>query len=183
MFFAVAIAPWQYASVLATMVGLGLPAGVLVVGAGALFGPRIGIPTVLAGEAIGLVLNWHLCRSLVRSRIHHWLERHRHGQRLGLLLQQPAGPLLIVFLRLAAIPMNLVNAACALGSTRLRHYALASLVLVPRFSLMVLLGAVGAAGVRGAFSPLALSLRLVALLASTAALVLLGRGLRRRLMA
>jgi uncharacterized membrane protein YdjX (TVP38/TMEM64 family) len=183
MSVAVAIAPWQYVSLLATMVGLGLPAGVLVVGAGALFGPWIGIPTVIAGEAIGLALNWQLCRGLLRSRIHRWVVRHRQGKWLGLLLQEPAGPGLIVLMRLAAIPMNLVNAGCALGPTRLRHYALGSLALVPRFSVMVLLGAVGAADVRGSFSPVALTMRIVALLATAAVLLVLGLGLRRKLVA
>lgn len=178
---AIAIPPWQYVSLLATVVALGLPAGVLVVGAGALFGPWVGIPTVLAGEAIGLALNWQLCRGLLRARIHRWLERQ--GKWLGLLLQQPAGPGLIVLMRLAAIPMNLVNAGCALGPTRLGHYALGSLALVPRFALMVLLGALGAADVRGSTSPLTLTMRIVALLATAAVLLVLGLGLRRKLVA
>jgi len=86
-----------------------------------------------------------------------------------------------VLLRLAAIPMNLVNAACALGPTPLRSYALASLVLVPRFSLMVWAGSLGAQAARGALSPLALTLRAVALAATAAVLWLLARSLRRGL--
>ncbi len=177
----IAPAPWLYAPLLAVAVGLGLPAGALVVGAGALFGPSLGVLTVLAGQAVGLVVNWRLCRGALRPRLQRWLERRRRGRRLRSLLRQPADVRLIVLLRLAAIPMNLVNAACALGPTPLRPYALASLVLVPRYSLMVLAGSVGAQAARGALSPLALTLRLVALAATVAVLLLLARSLRRGL--
>ena len=157
---------------LALAVGVGLPAGALVVGAGALFGPWIGLVTVLLGQVAGLTLNWRLCRGVLRPRMQRWLEGRRRGRRL--LLLEPAK------LRLAAIPMALVNAACALGPTPLRPYVLASLVLVPRFSLMVLAGSLGAEAARGSLSPLALAARIVALLA-TAAVLLLARGLRRGL--
>jgi uncharacterized membrane protein YdjX (TVP38/TMEM64 family) len=175
------IPPWPYALVLATAVGLGLPAGALVVGAGALFGPGIGLLTVLFGEALGLALNWQLCRGWLRPRVQRWLGRQRRGRRLqGLLtgpLQAPASLRLLLLLRLALIPMNLVNAACALGPTPLRRYALASLMLVPRFSLLVGAGGLlkGAAG--GSLGPAALALRGVALVATAAVLVLLSRGL------
>jgi uncharacterized membrane protein YdjX (TVP38/TMEM64 family) len=173
------IPPWPYALVLATAVGLGLPAGALVVGAGALFGPGIGLLTVLIGEALGLTLNWRLCRGWLRPRVQRWLGRQRRGQLLEGLLQAPASLRLLLLLRLALIPMNLVNAACALGPTPLRRYALASLMLVPRFSLLVGAGELlkGAAG--GSLGPAALALRAVALLATAAVLVLLSRGLRR----
>lgn len=173
------IHPLLYAAVLTLAVGLGLPGGALVVGGGALFGGAIGIPTVLLGQAVGLTLNWRLCRGVLRPRMQRWLEGRRRGRRLKRLLQQPAGLRLMLLLRLAAIPMNLVNAACALGPTPLRPYALACLMLVPRFSLMVLAGAVGAEAARGALSPLALAARLVVLLATGAVLLILGRSLRR----
>lgn len=171
--------PALFLPLLAAAVGLGLPAGALVVGAGALFGAWIGVPVVLAGEALGLALNWQLCRGVLRPRVQRWLGRQRRGRRLRRLLEQPASLRLIVLLRLAAIPMNLVNAACALGPTPLRSYALASLVLVPRFSLIVWAGSLGAQAARGALSPLALTLRAVALAATAAVLWLLGRSLRR----
>ena len=95
----------------ALAVGGGLPAGALVVGAGALLGPWIGLVTVLLGQMAGLTLNWRLCRGVLRPRMQRWLEGRRRGRRL--LLLEPAK------LRLAAIPMALVNAACALGPTPL----------------------------------------------------------------
>ena len=67
--------PALFLPLLAAAVGLGLPAGALVVGAGALFGAWIGVPVVLAGEALGLALNWQLCRGVLRPRVQRWLGR------------------------------------------------------------------------------------------------------------
>jgi hypothetical protein len=78
---------------LAAGVGLGLPCGALVVLAGALFGSAVGLLTVVLAQAIGLSINWHLCRGVLRPRL--------EGR-----LQRPA-----------LIPMALVNAACALSPT------------------------------------------------------------------
>lgn len=66
---AISVHPWLYGLTLSTAVGLGLPAGVLVIGAGALFGPGLGLLTVLIAEAVGLVANWHLCRRQLRPRV------------------------------------------------------------------------------------------------------------------
>ena len=63
------IPPPLCALLLAGAVGLGLPGGVLVVSAGVLFGGGTGLAVVLAGQTVGLVLNWWLCRGLLRPRI------------------------------------------------------------------------------------------------------------------
>jgi uncharacterized membrane protein YdjX (TVP38/TMEM64 family) len=126
----VSIQPFLYFLLLAAAVALSLPGGLLVVGAGALFGPWLGMATVLTGQALGLTLNWRLCRGVLRPRVQRWLGRQRRGRRLQRLLQRPASLRLLLLLRLAAIPMNLVNATCALGPTPLRPYALACVMLI-----------------------------------------------------
>jgi len=173
--------PLPYLLLLMAAVGLGLPGGALVVGAGALFGPWTGLGTVLAGQAMGLVLNWQLCRSVLRPRVQRWLGRQQRGRRLHRLLQRPGSLRLLLLLRLTLIPMNLVNAACALGPTPLARYALSSLMLVPRFSLMVQAGSMGAQAARGSLTPMALAGRAVALLASAAVLMILARSLRQEI--
>ena len=173
----VELSPLLYAAVLAIAVGLGLPAGFLVVGAGTLFDPWLGLGTVLAGEAIGLVLNWRLCRGVLRPRMQRWLAHQRRGPCLHDLLLRSANLRLLLVLRLCLIPMNLVNAACALGATPVRPYALASLMLVPRFMLMVLAGSLGASAVRSSPTPLLAASRLVMVGATVAVVVLLVRRL------
>ncbi len=175
------IPPLLYVLLLAGSVGLGLPGGVLVVSAGVLYGGSLGLAVVVVGESIGLVLNWQLCRGVLRPRIQRWLERQRRGRRLRRLLQTPASLRLMLLLRLALIPMNLVNASCALSPTPWRPYALASLVLVPRFAVLVQAGAVGAEASRGSLSPLAIASRAIALAATAAVLLILGRRLRQAL--
>jgi len=132
------IEPLVVGVLLAGGVGLGLPCGALVVLAGALFGSAVGLLTVVLAQAIGLSINWHLCRGVLRPCL--------EGR-----LQRPA-----------LIPMALVNAACALSPTAPRRYALACVVLLPRFALMVFAGDLGAAALRGSLSPVALALRLLA---------------------
>jgi uncharacterized membrane protein YdjX (TVP38/TMEM64 family) len=173
-----AIHQWLYLLLLSAAVGLGLPGGALVVGAGALFGPGLGLLTVLIAQAIGLLLNWRLCRGLLRPKMERWLARTPKARRLEQLIGQPAGLKFLLLLRLALIPMNLVNAGCALGPTRLQPYALASLALIPRFALMVLAGATGAESLRGNLSPLSLTGRWVAVAASAAVLLRLARRLQ-----
>ena len=172
------INPWLYLLLLSAAVGLGLPGGALVVGAGALFGPGMGLLTVLLAQAIGLLLNWRLCRGLLRPRMERWLARTPKARLLEQLIGQPAGLKFLLLLRLALIPMNLVNAGCALGPTRLQPYALASLALIPRFALMVLAGATGAESMRGNLSPLSLTARWVAVAASAAVLLVVARRLQ-----
>ena len=75
------INPCLYLLLLSAAVGLGLPSGALVVGAGALFGPGLGLLTVLLAEAIGLVINWRLCRGLEPTRRAVWSLRARSRQR------------------------------------------------------------------------------------------------------
>ncbi|MFN5220825.1 MAG: VTT domain-containing protein, partial [Cyanobacteriota bacterium] len=95
--------PALYGLLLAAAVGIGLPGGALVVGAGLLFGPWLGLLTVLAGESLGLILNWRLCRGVLRPRIERWLARQRRGRRLRQLLQTPASLRLMLLLRLSLI--------------------------------------------------------------------------------
>ena len=173
-----AINPCLYVLLLSAAVGLGWPAGALVVGAGALFGPWLGLVTVLMAQSIGLLVNWRLCRGLLRPKMERWLARTPKARRLEQLIGQPAGLKLLLLLRLALIPMNLVNAGCALGPTRLQPYALACLALIPRFALMVLAGATGAESLWGNLSPLSLMGSCVALAASAVVVLLLGRRLQ-----
>lgn len=175
------IQPLMVGLLLAAGVGLGLPGGALVMLAGALFGSAVGLLTVVIAQAVGLTINWHLCRGVLRPRLQRWLAASRRGRRLERLLQRPASLGLMVLLRLALIPMTLVNASCALSPTAPRPYALACLVLLPRFALLVVAGDLGAAALRGSLSPVSLALRLVALVATGAALLLLAKGVSRQL--
>lgn len=77
--------------------------------------------------------------------------------------------------------MALVSACCALSATAWRPYALSSLVLLPRFALMVQAGAFGAATVRGTASVEQKLVALAAAVATVTAAALTARSVRGRL--
>ena len=174
--------PLAYALVLAGGVGLGLPMGATVVGAGALLGGGLGLVVVVVGQVIGLVINWNLCRHWCRTWIVRRLQRRQRKRWLLATLDTSLSWQSMLLLRLALLPMALVSACCALSATSWRPYALTSLVLVLRFALMVQAGALGVAAMRGtATGPQQLFL-VVAATATVLAAALIGRSVRRRLL-
>ena len=174
--------PLAYALALAGGVGLGLPMGAAVVGAGALLGGGLGLVVVVVGQVIGLVINWNLCRHWCRAWIVRRLQRRQRKRWLLATLDTSLSWQSMLLLRLALLPMALVSACCALSATSWRPYALTSLVLVLRFALMVQAGALGVAAMRGtATGPQQLFL-VVAATATVLAAALIGRSVRRRLL-
>lgn len=158
---------------------MGLPMGAAVVAAGALFGGLRGTAIVILAQAIGLAINWHLCRTWCREWLMSRLEqRNRARWLLGLSQQSITFPVLVL-LRLAPLPMTVVSACCALSSTDWQPYALASTTLVLRFSLMVHVGALGADAVEGHLSALTTVMTAVAASALLMLAWLSGKRLRR----
>lgn len=176
-----ASSPWIYGLLLAVGVGLGLPMGAAVVGAGALFGGLIGLVVVLVAQAVGLAFNWHLCRHWGRAWIVQRLQSRRRWQWLltlsGTSLSWPT----LLLLRQALLPMALVSACCALSATSWRPYAVTSLALVLRFALMVQAGALGVDAISGQFSIASALLTATAAVATAALAWMSGVKLRRRL--
>ncbi len=171
--------PLAYALVLAGGVGLGLPMGAAVVGAGAVFGGLIGVVVVVLGQAAGLVINWNLCRHWCRRLIVRRLQRRRRWRWLLAAIDTQLSWQSLLLLRLALLPMAAVNACCALSATAWRPYALTSVVLVLRFALMVQAGALGAAGFRGTLSSQQQLVALSAGVATVMAAALVARSVKR----
>lgn len=174
--------PLSYALLLAGGVALGLPMGAAVVSAGALFGGFVGLATVVVGQAVGLVINWNLCRHWCRDWIMRRLQRRRRWHWLLRLCGSCLSWQSLLLLRLALLPMSLVSAGCAVSATAWRPYALTSLVLVLRFGLMVQAGALGVQAITGQHSTASALLTLIAVSATLVLAWLSGRRLRQRLM-
>lgn len=173
--------PLTYIAVLALGVGLGLPMGAMVVGAGVVFGGVVGVVVVAIAQAIGLVVNWRLCRHWYRRWVIRRLQRRRSWPWLLAAIDTRLNWQTLLLLRLALLPMALVSACCALSATAWRPYALSSLVLLPRFALMVQAGAFGAATVRGTASVEQKLVALTAAVATVTAAALVARSVRSRL--
>lgn len=170
---------FTYALLLAGGVSLGLPMGAAVVAAGALFGGVRGAAIVILAQAIGLAINWHVCRTWCRGWLMRRLQRRKRAQWLFGLTQQSISIPVLVLLRLAPLPMTVVSACCALSSTGWRPYALASTTLVLRFALMVQFGALGADAVEGHLSVLSTVMTAVAAAATLTLTWLSSQRLKR----
>ena len=170
--------PLAYGLLLAGGVGLGLPMGPAVLAAGALFGGVMGLAVVAVAQVVGLTINWHLCRHWCRGWIVRRVQRRHHWRWLQQACQTSLSWRSVLLLRLALLPTTLVSACCALSATDWRPYALASLALLVRFTMVVQAGALGADALAGQASAVSAALMLVAA-AATAALAWLS-GVRLR---
>lgn len=177
---AFSVHPLLYALMLAGGVGVGLPMGAAVVGAGALYDGSVGVAVVLIGEAVGMLINWNLCRHGYRRWMMHPLRQRRRWRWLMDATATRFSWQTLLLLRLALVPMLVVNACCALSATAWQPYALTSLVLVVRFTLMVQAGALGTGVLRGCLSAQQQILGLVAVVATLALAAAVTRRLRRQ---
>jgi uncharacterized membrane protein YdjX (TVP38/TMEM64 family) len=120
-----------------------LPAVILTLGAGALFGVALGIPTVSAGATLGATVAFLVGRHLARG----WVARRLAGVPALRALDAAAvrdGWKLVLLTRLSpAFPFILLNYALALTAVPLRQYVLASWAgMLPGIATYVYLGAV-----------------------------------------
>lgn len=179
MLFEGAVSPLVYVLLLAGGVGLGLPMGPVVVGAGALYGGVTGLVVVVIAQGAGLTINWHVCRHWCRD----WIRRRFQSRRRWQWMLTVSNTCLpwptLVLLRLALLPMTMVNAMCALSATRWQPYAFTSLAMVLRFAVMVQVGALGVEAGTGHFNRVSAALTMVAAAATFALAWLSGIRLRR----
>jgi uncharacterized membrane protein YdjX (TVP38/TMEM64 family) len=155
--------------------------GAAVVAAGAMFGGAIGLVVVVAAQAIGLAINWNLCRHWCRAWIVRRIQGHQRWQWMLTLADTHLSWRSLLLLRLALLPMALVSACCALSATGWRAYSLTSLVLVVRFAVMVQAGARAREAFAGELSTASAVLSGLAVAATAALAWLSGVQLRKRL--
>lgn len=172
--------PVAYGLLLAGGVGLGLPMGPAVLAAGALFGGALGLAVVAAAQVVGLTLNWHLCRRWCRGWIVRRVQRRQRWRWLQQACHTPLSMRSLLLMRLALLPTALVSACCALSATDWRPYALASLALLVRFTMVVQVGALGADALNGELSSISTAVMVVAGVATAALAWICGIRLRRR---
>ena len=173
--------PVAYGLLLAGGVGLGLPMGPAVLAAGALFGGALGLAVVAAAQVVGLTLNWHLCRRWCRGWIVRRVQRRQRWRWLQQACHTPLSWRSLLLLRLALLPTSMVSACCALSATDWRPYALASLALLLRLTIVVQVGALGADAVSGELSSVTTALMVVAGSATAGLAWMSGSRLRKRL--
>lgn len=144
---AVAAAGWAGPVLFAALyAGLSLtpvPATVLSVGAGVLFGFPLGVPVVMAGAFTGAAVGFLLARHLGRATL-----SGVGGDRLARLddLLRRRGLLAVLAVRMVPVlPFAVINMACGLSALRTRDYLVGSgLGMLPAVTAFVGIGAYGA---------------------------------------
>ncbi|HYS54942.1 MAG TPA: TVP38/TMEM64 family protein [Thermoanaerobaculia bacterium] len=128
------------------VIGLFVPASVLTIGAGALFGVIGGTIVVVIGATLTATLAFLLARTVLRKRIEGWVARNPKFVAVDRAIARE-GSKIVVLVRLAAVfPFLFVNYAFGLTGIRLVPYVVATFIgILPGAIAFVYLGAAGAA--------------------------------------
>ena len=128
------------------VIGLFVPASVLTIGAGALFGVIGGTIVVEIGATLAATLAFLLARTVLRKRIEGWVAKNPKFLAVDRAIARE-GPKIVVLVRMAAVfPFLFVNYAFGLTGIRLGPYVVATFIgILPGAVAFVYLGAAGAA--------------------------------------
>jgi uncharacterized membrane protein YdjX (TVP38/TMEM64 family) len=127
------------------VIGTFLPATILTLGAGALFGVVGGTIVVACGATIAATLAFLLARTILRRRVEGWAAGHPKFRAVDRAIARE-GAKIVVLIRLSAVfPFLFVNYAFGLTSIRLLPFVLATFFgILPLTFAFVYLGAAGA---------------------------------------
>src|SRR5690606_7369545 len=134
-----------YALVYAACVVLFVPASILTLGAGAIYGVAVGVGVVLVGASLGATLAFLLARTLLRDRVEQMTRDNARFRALDRAIAKE-GAKIVFLVRLAPIfPFTYINYAFGLTGVRTPAYVLASVVgMIPGTFAYVYLGATAA---------------------------------------
>lgn len=142
-----------YAGMYAVCVVLFVPASVLTLGAGAIYGLTVGVGVVLVGASVGATLAFLLARTLARSRVEKMTEGNARFGALDRAIAKE-GAKIVFLVRLAPVfPFTYINYAFGLTGIGTLGYVGATVVgMIPGTFAYVYLGtaAAGAATAGGA---------------------------------
>jgi len=156
-----------------------LPGSALSIVAGAIFGPVLGVITVIFAATLGAALAFLVSRYFARSSIEKWLEGNEKFRKLDELTDRH-GDIMVAITRLLPIfPFNLLNYGFGLTKVPFRTYVLWSFVcMLPGTILYVVGSAAVAEAVREGKVPWTLVVVVVLILGI---IVVLSRQARKKL--
>jgi uncharacterized membrane protein YdjX (TVP38/TMEM64 family) len=139
-----------YALVYAACVVLFVPASILTLGAGAIYGVGVGVAVVLVGATLGAAVSFLLARTLLRERIERMTQGNARFRALDRAIAKE-GTKIVFLVRLAPIfPFTYINYAFGLTGVATLPYVLASLVgMTPATFAYVYLGSAAAHAATG----------------------------------
>ena len=174
-----AFGPLAFAAVYAVATVAALPGSALSIVAGAIFGPVLGVITVIFAATLGASLAFLVSRYFARGSIERWLEGNEKFRRLDELTARH-GDIMVAITRLVPLfPFNLLNYGFGLTRVAFRTYVIWSFIcMLPGTILYVVGSAAVAEAIRGGGTPWILVL-VVALILGI--IVVLGRQARKKL--
>jgi uncharacterized membrane protein YdjX (TVP38/TMEM64 family) len=164
-----------------------LPALLLTLGAGLLFGIGWGSLYVLIGATLGAIAAFLVGRYLLRD----WVSRKIAGNSKFLSIDQAVGRSgfkIVLLTRLSPLfPFNLLNYAYGVTSVSFRDYALASVGMIPGTIMYVYIGSLAGSiatlghGTKGANPQLQLAIQLLGFVATLIATIYITKVSRQAL--
>jgi uncharacterized membrane protein YdjX (TVP38/TMEM64 family) len=173
------LAPLVFIALYVAATVAALPGSALSVAAGAIFGPWLGVITVLTGATIGAAAAFLIARYAAREPVARWLARSERFARLDQLTERH-GAIIVAVTRLVPLfPFNLLNYGFGLTRVPFGIYVFWSAVcMLPGTILYV----GGAAAISQALTEGALPWGMIGLVAAVGiGLAVLGRVLHRRI--
>ncbi len=114
--------PLVFAVVYAFATVAALPGSVLSVAAGALFGPVLGVLTVIVAATVGASLAFLVSRYFARQAVAGWLEKNDRFRRLDDLTEKHGGIIVAVTRLVPLFPFNLLNYGFGLTKVPFKTY-------------------------------------------------------------
>lgn len=175
-----ALGPAVFAGIYAVATVAAVPASLLTIAAGAMFGSPVGIATVAVGATAGAAAAFAIARWLARDAVAAWLARSERFARLDAMTERH-GAFIVAITRLVPLfPFNLLNYGFGLTRVRFGTYLLWSfLCMLPGIALYV----VGADALTRGLAEGRIPWGLVAALAGIVALLVLVARRARRILA
>jgi uncharacterized membrane protein YdjX (TVP38/TMEM64 family) len=165
-----------YALVYAACVTLFVPASILTLGAGAIYGVGVGVGVVLVGATLGATLSFLLARTLLRRRIEAMTRDSARFRALDRAIARE-GAKIVFLVRLAPVfPFTYINYAFGLTGVATGPYVLASLVgMTPATFAYVYLGSAAAHAATAEHDPTRTVIQIVGAVAAIVVTVFVAR--------
>lgn len=136
-----AAGPIVFVFVYAVAATLAIPASLLTVAAGAMFGSALGVATVIVGATLGAAASFAIARWFARDAVARWLCDNEKFCRLDELTARH-GAVMVALTRLVPIfPFNLLNYGFGLTQVKFRTYLLWSFLCMLPGTVLYVVGA------------------------------------------
>lgn len=175
-----ALGPLVFALIYAIATVAAVPASLLTIAAGAMFGSGVGVATVILGATAGAAAAFAIARWMARDAVAGWLAKNEKFARLDAMTERHGAIIVAVTRLLPIFPFNLLNYGFGLTRVRFGTYVLWSfLCMLPGTALYV----VGADAVTRGLAEGRIPWGLIAVLVGVLVLLLLVVRRARRVLA